>query len=57
VGIDHKSRVLNLAVARVLPDIRPVVMDNRVNAEVKEADRARAEDEIAPTGNLECHTL
>jgi len=57
VGIDHKSRVLNLAVARVLPDIRPVVMDNRVNGEVKGADRARAEDEIAPTGNLECHTL
>lgn len=57
MGIDHKSRVLNLAVARVLPDIRPVVMDNRVNGEVKGADRARAEDEIAPTGNLERHTL
>jgi len=57
VGTDHKSRVLDLAVAHVLPDTQPVVMDNRVNDEVKGADRAKAENEIAPTGNLECHTL
>jgi len=71
VGIDHKSRGLDPAVAHVVPDTRPVVVDSRVNNEAKGADRARAENEIAPTvseqdlkgaaegatGMFECHVL
>lgn len=49
MGIDHKSRVLDLAVAHVVSGTRPIVMDDRVNDEVKGADRVRAEDETAPT--------